>query len=292
MLGKMTAKTVWFMTKRWKTFPMRRRMLGWVKRAGHTGLGGSPVRVKMSAETVMEVDPADEHGWALLVDRALEPRVADAFKAILRKGDTVLDVGANHGYFTLLASSLVGHGGHVYSFEPDPPVAKLLFENVRLNNCANVKLHHAAVSNAAGTTRFNVPAPRPGAPPVAVEVPVIVIDAIAEEMPKARLVKIDVAGAELLALEGMRELLGYDRPFVILDATDARIRKVHGDASQVFTLFRSLGYSTYEIGPHGARAIDRPTHESILLLAVPPGAHPPDLTPGHLPLSGGGPGRG
>ncbi len=277
MLGKTTAKTVWFLAKRMDRFPLRRRMLSWVKQGGHASLGGSPVRVRISDTLSMEVDPADEHGWTLFVERKIEPRVADAFKALLRKGDTVIDVGANHGYFTLLASSIVGHAGRVHSFEPDPPIAKLLFENVRLNNCQNVTLHHAAVSNAEGMREYRFPA-RPGAPAASAQVPVVVIDKIAEEMPKARLVRVDVGGAELLALEGMKELLGYDRPFVLVDADDNVIRKVHGDASQVLALLRSLGYSPHELTSSGTRLIDRPTRELSWLLAVPPGAHAPNLT--------------
>jgi FkbM family methyltransferase len=267
------------MAKRMNGFPLRRKMLGWVKRGGYAPLGGPSVRVQISDTLAMDVDPSDERGWALFVDRALQPRAADAFKALLRKGDTVIDVGANHGYFTLLGSSIVGHAGRVHSFEPDPPIAKLLFENVRLNNCQNVTLHHAAVSNAEGIKEYRISA-RPGSPAASAQVPVVVVDKIAEEMPKSRLVRVDVAGAELAALEGMKDLLGYDRPFALVHAISPASGASHvaaENASSIIALFRSLGYSTHEITATGSRSIDRPTPELAWLLAVPPGAHPPSL---------------
>ncbi len=284
MLGRTTAKLVWSMAKRWKRFPFRRSMLDWVQRNGHVDLAGGTVRVQTDAGPVMEVDPADAHGWLLLRDRAIKPCFARVFRALLRRGDSVIDVGANHGYFTLLAASLVTHAGHVYAFEPDPPVARLLLENVRINGLTNVKLHQAAASNAPGTTEYRMNAPtaparRGGGAPVPTLVPVVTIDSLKDEMPRVRLVKIDVNGSEVLVLEGMKELLRYDRPFVILDVVDERIRKVHGSAGEIFTILHGLGYATHTVGPDGARPIDRPGREpSFCLLGAPPGSHLPDMS--------------
>lgn len=282
MFGTMSAKMVWFMAKRWRHFPCRGRMLDWVRRSGHVALSGGVVRVLTDTGVTMDVDPADEHGWLLLRDGGMKPCFTRVFQALLRKGDSVIDVGANHGYFTLLSASLVTHSGHVYAFEPDPRVARLLLENTRANNFPNVTLHHAAASNAPGTMEFRVPATAsPGHPRAAgplAQVPVVTIDSLKDEMPRVRVVKIDASGSELLVLEGMKELLRSDRPFVVLDVTDERIRKVHGDSEQVFVLLHSLGYATHGITAAGAHPLDHAPHEpTFCLLGAPPGTHLPDM---------------
>ena len=63
-----------------------------------------------------------------------EPRTTDYIRQHLREGGTFADVGANHGYFTILAAALVGERGRVFAFEPNPPVYEQLDQHVRLND--------------------------------------------------------------------------------------------------------------------------------------------------------------
>jgi FkbM family methyltransferase len=67
------------------------------------------------------------------------------------EGDTVVDVGANVGLFTLLSSRAVGHSGRVISFEPDPTTFRYLESNLQLNSMKNVQAHDVALSDVAGT---------------------------------------------------------------------------------------------------------------------------------------------
>jgi len=80
--------------------------------------------------------------------------IADAFRGIVRPGDTAIDVGANLGVFTVLMARLVGKNGRVLSFEPLRTTAQLLAGNVALNALDNVRVFHAAVSDsdAVGST--------------------------------------------------------------------------------------------------------------------------------------------
>jgi len=286
MPGKKAAKTVWFLAKRFTWFPMRSQLLGWVWGAGYAGLGGKSVRVETTAGPIMEVDPLDYDGWVLFRDRGIKPHVAAVFQDLLHPGDTVLDIGAGYGYFTLLAASLVGHAGHVYAFEPNPTVASRLLENVSLNDFANVRLHCVAVSNVSGTVELHVVPQHSGISSLrrlegetatTISVPAAAIDSFADEMAHVRLVKIDVEGGELLVLEGMKELLRYDHPYVTLEVTNRSIRQVHGDASQVFALLHAFGYATYEIGPGGTHPLKSPKGDRTSVLAAPPGSHVPGL---------------
>lgn len=72
----------------------------------------------------------------------------------IKKGDTVIDLGANIGYWTCLLAELVGKEGHVYAFEPEPHNFELLKKNIEINNYQNVTLEQKAISNKTGKTNL------------------------------------------------------------------------------------------------------------------------------------------
>ena len=106
----------------------------------------------------------------LLGDEIWEPSETAAFLAQAREGMCVFDVGANIGYYTLLAARAVGSSGRVYAFEPEPVNFLLLTRNVAENRLTNVRLVDAAVSNpwvscdCTSTTRTSGPIPSSQAP--------------------------------------------------------------------------------------------------------------------------------
>ena len=79
-----------------------------------------------------------------------EPIETDLIKKHVKRGDVVLDLGANIGYFTLILPRLVGEEGKVFAFEPDPENFALLKKNVEINSYQNVVLVQKAVSNRNG----------------------------------------------------------------------------------------------------------------------------------------------
>jgi FkbM family methyltransferase len=82
--------------------------------------------------------------------RTLRAATVALFRQYLRPGDTFIDIGANIGYFSLLAASRVGSTGQVHSFEPNPETFKGLQHNVVLNGFKQIVLNNVAISNAAG----------------------------------------------------------------------------------------------------------------------------------------------
>jgi FkbM family methyltransferase len=85
-----------------------------------------------------------------------EPATSKIFKLILKEGDRVIDVGANVGYFSLLASSIVKDSGKVFSFEPDPKNMKSLNANILLNGFNNICVYQVAISDFKGKSNFYI----------------------------------------------------------------------------------------------------------------------------------------
>ncbi len=145
-----------------------------------------------------------------------EPEMTRLFQAVVRPGTTIVDAGANVGYYTLLASSLCRPGGKVYAFEPDALNCSYLTDNVRANACSNVKVVRSALSNSTGTGRF-VPddygaegfLTGEAGHQLAMDVPVTTLDGFLETegWPPVDVVKLDIEGSEERALQGMKGLM-------------------------------------------------------------------------------------
>jgi FkbM family methyltransferase len=175
----------------------------------------------------MLVDTVDVIGRVIAASGEWEPHVTAAFRSRLRAGDVCIDVGAHIGYYTLLASKLVGAGGHVYSFEPSPGVYRTLRTNLTLNAAKNVTALNVAAGAAeasavlqeapGGTSGNSSVSPRflesPHAAPAEeytrVEVSVRTVESLVppEEFGRVRMIKVDVEGYEVEALRGIERIL-------------------------------------------------------------------------------------
>ena len=144
-----------------------------------------------------------------------EPYAAELFVASLRPGATVLDIGANVGYYTLLAARQVGATGAVYAFEPDPRTRRALQANVRRNGATNVRVLPFGVSDTAGerplflsrtATHTGLHRSMEDATPESIEIELVAIDDL--DLGPVDVIKMDIEGEEPAALAGMRGTLG------------------------------------------------------------------------------------
>ena len=146
------------------------------------------------------------------------------FKRVVKEGHTVVDAGANIGYFTLLAARLVGNKGKVYSFEPAPKNHEMLLKNIALNEYENVVPIQKAVSNTAGTVRLYLSSKDIGAHTIRqhhdkmqfdekefgefVEVESVALDEFFDgKTHPIDVIKIDIEGSEMAALLGMDRII-------------------------------------------------------------------------------------
>ncbi len=169
------------------------------------------------------------------------------FALEVKEGDTVYDIGANAGFYTLLAAVLVGPSGHVYAFEPLPRNVHYLREHLRLNQITNVDIVEAAISDKDGEDYFD---DSPGAAmghlaaSGSKRVKTVRIDelVIKKVLPPPDYLKIDVEGAESLVLTGAKNVLREIRPKIFLST--------HGPTMhlQCCDLLKSFGYKLHPLG--------------------------------------------
>jgi len=148
-----------------------------------------------------------------------EPQTTELFREVVKLGMTVVDVGAHIGYYTILASKLVGPGGKVFAFEPEPNNYADLKRNIELNRSANVVALCKAVSNKDGRARlFTTPGSSgecslvevEGRPKMSIGVEIVTLDDVLGGM-VVDAMKIDVDGGEMVALSGAERLLERSR---------------------------------------------------------------------------------
>lgn len=250
--------------------------------------GDGPVRTRVNG-ALMDLD-LGEYVQRRIYYRCHEVPEARFVRRLLRPGDRVLDVGANVGFFTLLAAAAVGHRGHVSALEPVPANADVLEHNVRLNGFRSVDVTRAAAGDHVGEIRLGLDHPdlREGGVSGhytedggrdALTVPVVTLDEHLRDRPGLRLAKIDVEGAEPRVLAGMGETLADNPPTALLLEINpsALERQGFGIDDLVAPLLRA-GYELRTItatGRLGAPANLRPARARAV--ARPVGGSAPDL---------------
>ena len=172
----------------------------------------------------------------------------------LGPGDVFLDVGANVGFFSLLAARLVGPGGGVYAIEPVPTNVRHIEANVRRNAFENVFVIEAAATGEAGTATLLL-AKHPGGAAIAsagpppdpageLQVRTVSIDGLVAsgQIPAPNVVKIDVEGAELDVLAGMGITLREHRPVLVCEVDGRDGATVDAKRLEVEGALEAAGY--------------------------------------------------
>jgi FkbM family methyltransferase len=174
----------------------------------------------------------------------------------LRAGSVLFDIGANVGFFTVIGARIVGESGSVHAFEPVARNAAWLRLNCRLNRLRNVHVLQVAAGEASrvgalhladysGGSTIDV-AGRPPDYRRTLGVDVVCIDDLVESGALARphVVKIDVEGAELHVMRGMRRTLQQYRPVVIYETDDESAAVAEERRAACDRFLQEVGYRT------------------------------------------------
>lgn len=179
------------------------------------------------------------------------------FKRALEPGMRVLDIGANIGYYTLLAAKAVGSTGKVFAFEADPENARFLSHNVALNGVADtVTVIPKAAASRSGTVRFFSNRANSvlssliveGEATDAVEVECTTVDAAISPHERIDVVKLDVEGGEVDALRGMSETISrMDRLILFVECCPYVLALAGGSVTELLDELERHGFRVHLI---------------------------------------------
>jgi FkbM family methyltransferase len=206
---------------------------------------------------------------AYALQRTHEPATTALFRQVVHPGDVVVDLGANLGYFTLLAARLVGPRGRVFSFEPEPTNFSYLARNISVNGYDHVTAYQKAVADGYGSTKLfictydsghhtirqfdGIAAYAHGRPARTEWIDIDTVpldDFLGEEGPRVGVVKMDIEGAEALALAGMRRLLSRNKDLRMFAEFFPLLLTKMGSSPEDYAhqLIHDFGLTVYAVG--------------------------------------------
>ena len=200
----------------------------------------------------------------LTLSGAYEPYTTEIFKRVVKEGDIVVDLGANIGYFTLLASRLVGGEGKVYAFEPELGNYSLLLKNIEINGYNNIIAEQKAVSDKTGTARLFLDKMAPvghtiyqsGAIEESIEIEMVALDDYFEdEKHPINVIKMDIEGAEIATFLGMERIIRENRNLKIFTEFNPALINQSGYTADEFAsrLLEFGGFSAITISDYGVK---------------------------------------
>ncbi len=202
---------------------------------------------------LMFLDPMDS--LDLSINHVYEEFETAITRALIKKGDSVVDVGANIGYYTLIYAKLSGEEGMIYAFEPDPNIFEILTKNVKLNGYQNVKLINKAVADKNDKLDFYLDHENRAANTIfknkkfdeKIKVPTTTLDNYLKSL-KVDLIKFDIQGAEFLAQKGMKNIIKNNKNIkIISEFWPWGISNCGGNAKNLLDVYRKSKFYIYEL---------------------------------------------
>jgi len=207
---------------------------------------------------VVKLNPSDPAVSGALAFRVYENAERDLLHSRCRPGMTFIDIGANIGYYTALATHAVGPQGRVLSLEPDPESFKYLSQTVAANNTQNISCFQLAAAAAPGTQRLyrskdnrgdnRIYEPEPGWE--SLEIKTVTVDGLLEQLgiSSVDFIKIDVQGAEGSVIAGMKNTIRNSGALTIMtEFWPAGMTQCGTDPLDFLAQLEQLGLTLYEL---------------------------------------------
>lgn len=255
---------------------------------GHSARAGEPLdavvgsyvnSLEFARRRLSEADAAEDYAMAAFEDFRMlaspsdiavgrhvlaghyEDDVAELFRHILRPGMSVIDIGANIGFFTMLSASLVGLSGRVLAVEPNPRNARMIEASRSMNGFDNVTVLQAAAGRETGMLALHTSHSNGTTSSVkeagtavlsAQTVPCLALDQLIPFGQRVDLIKIDVEGAEYNALSGCERILRTSRPVVVSEFSPGMLPGISGVSGEAYLRWLSgFGYKLRALGSEG-----------------------------------------
>lgn len=228
------------------------RLVGKLKQTARRVRALRPVTIKGGLGEGLRMDLRRASAW--YAKGTNEMPIQEAIGEHVRPGSVFYDIGANAGFFSIIAARLTGPRGKVVAFEPVPANAAAIRRNAALNRLNNVVVVEAAVSDSEGTAELRLD-PHPGGAVLAasstrqggerITVPLVTIDGLVErrEAPEPTVIKVDVEGAEAAVLAGLARTAQRLKPVLICEFDDSRPELVEPKVEAATAMIQSWGYT-------------------------------------------------
>jgi FkbM family methyltransferase len=225
---------------------------------GHCALR-VPATVRIGSEGPrMHLKPRIRHygSTSLYMRRDTYEPTLRALAGLAREGDTVFDVGANYGVYSLVLAQEVGEAGRVFAFEPGQEALSQLRRNVGLNPRLNVEIVASALSDREGTgslahlygpPTYSLTDRYPGEP-----VSLVTLDGwmSTSGAPPPTIVKIDVEGHEPAVLAGGRSTIERAGPLVMFEVSFPALERSGYEHDASWKALEQLGYTFFRLNSH------------------------------------------
>jgi FkbM family methyltransferase len=217
----------------------------------------TPKSIKMK-EGILIMNRRDPAMCGLLIFGLFEPFMTEIFRRQIRQGLVVIDIGANIGYYTIIASTLVGPHGKVIAYEPEDNNYSFLLKNIEYNKLDNVVPVRSAVSDRNGKIELHISNDNGLTHAIVancdvketVYVTTTTLDHSLKTMGvnKVDILKIDIEGAEIMAIKGMGETIRNNPNIIIFtEFYPKAIRRFGQDPSDFLKSFISFDLSIWVI---------------------------------------------
>lgn len=182
--------------------------------------------------------------------QGFESETLKRYSKLIKKGDTILDIGANVGVFSLLGSKIVGETGKIYAFEPSKNTFEALSENIALNGFKNIYPQQLALSNTEGVIYLGTVEndalnfiDKNNTKGEAVDMVTLDKWLKINNLPKIDFIKIDIEGAELLCFKGAVEMLKKTPPTIIMECNEKWCKRFDYSVFDLLQFLHSFGYT-------------------------------------------------
>lgn len=220
---------------------------------------------------IMKLDRTDETISRMILAGDFESFETAIVKTYIKNGFHVLDIGANIGYYSLVFASLVGSQGKVYAFEPTPRTFQILKHNIHQNGFDSVVTpYQYGISNVNQKAQLYINDYNKGdnrlyksADMKSVDIDLVTIDNFLKLDSKIDFIKMDIQGAEALAIKGMFQLLQKDKPTVIMEFWPHRIKRLGIEPKEMLQDLQNIGYGFQDIEEHHKKIVSITAEELL-----------------------------
>ncbi len=210
----------------------------------------------------MYLNPTDRIvSYLIFTNKEWEPYETFILKSFLKENSVFIDIGSNLGYYTLLAGS-IAKNGQVFSFEPDTQNFELLEKNIMANNLTNIQTYPYAVSNenafvdifSGGANKGNVRLFKDDLEGYMEEhqsnklVKCVTLDEILDDSSNPDIIKMDIQGGEMLALQGMKKIINNTNELVLFTEFWPEAITLNKESpSEFLQLLHDLNFEIYDM---------------------------------------------